>query len=122
MRTGSSLTEATGETTGLLLLGREGVSGTMSWRQGFCAALSDRPDSELLTNLSGKAVIDLSVTGHRNLGASCGIQDDGVTAAFPEKRASLPVEVVQQFVAFHLRAVPAWIDRGMSSIRSASSL
>jgi hypothetical protein len=67
----------------------------------------DRRDPELLTDLSGKSIVNLAVPRYRNLGAISRIQDDRVTATFAEKLASMLVEVAQQFVAFHLRAVPA---------------
>lgn len=45
-----------------------------------------------------------------------------VATAFPCDSTSVPPQMVQKFVSLHVDKVPAWMDNGTSSMRSASAL
>ena len=64
-------------------------------------------DSELLADLARKAIVDLTMAWNRSFCAACRIREDRVTAAFPDQNASVTAQIVEQFVSFHLGAVPA---------------
>jgi hypothetical protein len=43
-----------------------------------------------------------------------------VACAFALQKASVTAEVIGERVPLHVRVVPAWMERGTSSIKSAS--
>jgi hypothetical protein len=66
---------------------------------------ANRRDPELLADFTSEAIIDFVMPRHRSLRA---IHEKMVCAgAFAGRDASMLAQVVQQFVPFHLRAVPA---------------
>ena len=64
-------------------------------------------NTQLFADLTGKPVVDLTMTWHRSLRPVHCVGKDRVAAAFPRESASVPSQVVQQFVPFHLDGVPA---------------
>ena len=52
-----------------------------------------------------EAIINFGMAGHRSFCAR--IREDRMATAFSEKSATVPAEMIQQFVTFHFEAVPA---------------
>ena len=62
---------------------------------------------EAIADLSSEAIINFGMAGHRSFCARRRIREDRMATAFSEKSATVPAEMIQQFVTFHFEAVPA---------------
>jgi hypothetical protein len=61
----------------------------------------------LIADLPGEAIVNFGVARHWSFCARRRVGKDRMTTTFPGKSASVPAEMVQQFVPFHFGAIPA---------------
>jgi hypothetical protein len=69
--------------------------------------LTDRRYPELLADLASETIVNFPMPGYGSLSAVRRIDEDSVTTSFACKSASITAQVIEQFVPFHLKAVPA---------------
>jgi hypothetical protein len=82
---------------------------------------ADLIDPQLPADFAGQSVVDLRVSWHGGLRAIGRIHIDRMPRPLAFQTAALPLQVANQFVAFHMRRAPTCTESGTNSIKSASS-
>jgi hypothetical protein len=68
--------------------------------------ISVSTEYRVIADLSSETIVNFGMARHRSLRARRRVGEDRMTTTFSRKSASVPAEVVQQFVPFHFGAVP----------------